>query len=350
MVSTDIFATGYYRYEMIRKYRGLSDNAVEKCIANCFNAIPVWKKDIRTPQPQMLEAIARVLDVSYEFLVGETDVCGGLSFDDLIKSLYKPLGNSGSELYERYAVIRNYRGMLDREVSRKTGWADNVISSWRQKTVTSQPQMLEAIARVLDVSYEFLVGETDVCGELSFDDMFEVEILTKSPKKLYKRYEVIRNYRELMDSDVNEKLEKNSSVISRWKKGHVKPNSQTLREIAGVLDVSYEFLIGKADVCNGLSFKDMMEYEPPLVKSGSKLYERYEIIRNYRGLKNSAVEKTMKGKYRSVISNWKTGRTKPLPETLMAVAEALDVSYEFLIGETDICGELYFEDGSVFKV
>lgn len=75
------------------------------------------------------------------------------------------------------------------------------------------------------------------------------------------------------------------------------------------------------------------------------LYERYEKIRDARGYTDYKVSK-LAGIGTATISNWKNGKYTPKFEKLNSFAKALDVSYEYLIGENDftVCSVCGFGD------
>lgn len=61
-------------------------------------------------------------------------------------------------MYERYAKLRNERGMTDYRVAQDTGIATATLSEWKKGTYTPKVDKLLAIARLFNVSLEELVG------------------------------------------------------------------------------------------------------------------------------------------------------------------------------------------------
>jgi len=58
------------RIKTARKRRGLSQKALANCICKCASAVSGYENDFQTPPADVLISIARVLDVSVDFLVG----------------------------------------------------------------------------------------------------------------------------------------------------------------------------------------------------------------------------------------------------------------------------------------
>lgn len=72
-------------------------------------------------------------------------------------------------------------------------------------------------------------------------------------------------------------------------------------------------------------------------------YERYAKIRDLRGFTDYKVTKLAGIKGTATISNWKNGKYTPKDDKMQSIADALEVSLDFLNGKTDllvcpICG------------
>lgn len=62
-------------------------------------------------------------------------------------------------MYEKYAKIRDERGMKDSEVAKRAGISPSVLSDWKKGRYELRADKLKRIAAVLDVSIENLMGE-----------------------------------------------------------------------------------------------------------------------------------------------------------------------------------------------
>lgn len=76
---------------------------------------------------------------------------------------------------------------------------------------------------------------------------------------------------------------------------------------------------------------------------GNELYERYEKLRDIKGYTDYKVAKLAGIKGTATISNWKNGKYTPKDDKMQAIASVLDVTFDYLKGNTDmvvcpICG------------
>lgn len=79
------------------------------------------------------------------------------------------------------------------------------------------------------------------------------------------------------------------------------------------------------------------------------IYERYCQIRDSKGLKDSNVASMAKiGK--STFSDWKSGRSEPKNEKLAKIANALDVSLDYLINGREDDEEKYYINDETAEV
>lgn len=72
------------------------------------------------------------------------------------KMLY--IEKKGGHMYERYAKIRDEKGLTDYAVSKATGIAPSTISDWKSGRTTPKVDKLAKIARFLDVRIEDFIG------------------------------------------------------------------------------------------------------------------------------------------------------------------------------------------------
>ena len=75
-------------------------------------------------------------------------------------------------LYERYAKIRDLKGFTDYKVANITEIGTPTISNWKKGKYTPKEDKLRKIAACLDVTYEYMIGKTDmvVCPVCGFGD------------------------------------------------------------------------------------------------------------------------------------------------------------------------------------
>jgi repressor LexA len=64
--------------------------------------------------------------------------------------------------YQKYAELRDQRGMSDYRVSKETGIAQSTMSDWKNGLSTPKADKLMLIAKALDVRMEDLFEEVTV--------------------------------------------------------------------------------------------------------------------------------------------------------------------------------------------
>lgn len=61
-------------------------------------------------------------------------------------------------MYENYERILKERGLTNYKVSKDTGIAQSVLSTWKTKGTTPRADKLQILAEYLDVSVDYLLG------------------------------------------------------------------------------------------------------------------------------------------------------------------------------------------------
>ena len=62
-------------------------------------------------------------------------------------------------MYERYARLRDEKGLTDAKVSKLTGISKATLSQWKSGLYVPKRDKIKKIADLLDVSVSYLVGE-----------------------------------------------------------------------------------------------------------------------------------------------------------------------------------------------
>ena len=61
-------------------------------------------------------------------------------------------------MYENYERILKSKGLTNYKVSKDTGIAQSVLSTWKTKGTTPRPEKLQILAEYLGVSVDYLIG------------------------------------------------------------------------------------------------------------------------------------------------------------------------------------------------
>ena len=286
------------RLQRARLAKNLNQTKLGKKVGVSFPTIAKWEqgrgKSVR--DTETIQRLADVLDVPYEYLVAEKKI----EFKKVIA--FWP---------ERLQEARLAKDLSHSELGKEVGESQKTILEWETgKDLVRDTEMIQRLADALDVSYEYLVGEKDI------------ELLGKP--LVGSRLQVVRLAKDLSHSELGEKVGESLSTIFKWE-AEEEPvrNAETIQRLAGALDVSYEYLVGEEEI----EFEKVIALRP-------------ERLRRARLEKNSNQTKLGEkaGVSISTIAKWEQGRVKPIRDTekIQKLANALDVSYEYLVGEEEI--------------
>jgi transcriptional regulator with XRE-family HTH domain len=130
-------------------------------------------------------------------------------------------------------------------------------------------------------------------------------------------------------------------LISFYRNDKQKPGAEILARLADYFNVSVDYLLGRTDVPN-------MQAMPPSGSSDEAEsiseeeimidFEELKAIMKVQGIKSFAALETRAGLSHGLISNWKSGRFKPILENVEKIGVALGVPIDsFLVStETDV--------------
>jgi len=281
-----------------RLAKNLNQTKLGEKVGVSISTISKWEQGRGKPvrDTETIQRLADVLDVPYEYLVAEKKI----EFKKVIA--FWP---------ERLQEARLAKDLSHSELGKEVGESQKTILEWETgKDLVRGTEMIQRLADALDVSYEYLVGEKDI------------ELLGKP--LVGSRLQVVRLAKDLSHSELGEKVGESLSTIFKWE-AEEEPvrNAETIQRLAGALDVSYEYLVGEEEI----EFEKVIALRP-------------ERLRRARLEKNSNQTKLGEkaGVSISTIAKWEQGRVKPIRDTekIQKLANALDVSYEYLVGEEEI--------------
>lgn len=68
----------------------------------------------------------------------------------------------GVKLYQRYAKLRDEKGVTDYEVSKNTGISTSTLTNWKYGRYTPKLEKIKLIADYFNVSIEYFIGNGEV--------------------------------------------------------------------------------------------------------------------------------------------------------------------------------------------
>ena len=111
----------------------------------------------------------------------------------------------------------------------------------RYETGEREPRIsdLQKIATVLNTSVAYLVGETDDQHHTTTDESRQGDAMFAT------KLRSLRKKAKLTQEELSQKVNVSIDTVRRWEGGDRLPNSDSLRLIADIFDVSVDYLVGR---------------------------------------------------------------------------------------------------------
>ena len=214
-----------------------------------------------------------------------------------------------AEFKDRLTEALNNKNISAAELSRLADVNEGAISQYRKGAYKATQENLERLAKALDVSIAWLIGA-------DAPSKSEALIIGKHNTALKDVLKQLREEKGYTQADLGKKLGVSKSTISMWENGCRFPRFEDLETIADFFGVSLDVFREKNNVStfNESSFKYRLEES--LIKTGITPAELSRL---------SGVDE-------GTISNYRKGKYEPKPKKLKLIADALNVSFEWLAG------------------
>ena len=136
-----------------RKRAGLSQEQLAEKLCVSRQAVTKWKSDRGMPNIESLQAIAKLFDVSVDFLLTDKDVCSGTIVKESINiSEYENIGNCRSKydavVKAKFPKAQKITPLVRRK---KLNWIENIID------FIVSPGVLQLTDSLKDISAYYLV-------------------------------------------------------------------------------------------------------------------------------------------------------------------------------------------------
>lgn len=141
------------------------------------------------------------------------------------------------------------------------------------------------------------------------------------------RLKEIRAGKNVMQRELAQRLNKTRACISQWERNVTEPDLQSLIQIADILGVTTDELLGRAELVDKRTCLLTNFGEIAMTSFGEKLRE----YRTKRHLSQSALAKEI-GFSQSVLCDWENGKVEPTASAIVSVANYFGVSTDTLLG------------------
>lgn len=148
-------------------------------------------------------------------------------------------------------------------------------------------------------------------------------------EKFHEKLKMLRKKKGLTQQEVAHFLGTVQAVYSKWERGVYEPNYENLSMLVCIFDVSLDYLL--SDYLEKSKERYLKIKESELMKTLNIFPQRLKELRLKKGLTQTELGKKI-GVKQSSFTNWENGKREPNFETLIKLADLLEVSVDFLLG------------------
>lgn len=148
-------------------------------------------------------------------------------------------------------------------------------------------------------------------------------------EKFHEKLKMLRKKKGLTQQEVAHFLGTVQAVYSKWERGVYEPNYENLSMLVCIFDVSLDFLL--SDYLEKSKERYLKTKESELMKISNIFPQRLKELRLKKGLTQTEIGKKI-GVKQSTFTNWENGKREPNFETLIKLADLLEVSVDLLLG------------------
>lgn len=148
-------------------------------------------------------------------------------------------------------------------------------------------------------------------------------------EKFHEKLKVLRKKKGLTQQEVADKIGINRPSYLNWEKGRREPSFENLSMLACIFDVSIDYLLG--DYLEISKERYLEIKESGLMKTSNVFPQRLKELRLKKRLTQIELGEKV-GVKQSTFTNWENGKREPNFETLLKLADSLEVSLDWLFG------------------
>lgn len=140
---------------------------------------------------------------------------------------------------------------------------------------------------------------------------------------------MLRKKKGLTQQEVAELVHVERGVYTNWELGNRNPNYENLSMLVCIFDVSLDYLLG--DYLEISKERYLKIKESYLMKTSNVFPQRLKELRLKKGLTQTELGEKV-GVKQSTFTNWENGKREPNFETIIKIADLLEVSVDWLFG------------------
>lgn len=148
-------------------------------------------------------------------------------------------------------------------------------------------------------------------------------------EKFHEKLKMLRKKEGLTQQEVAKLVHVGRGVYTNWELGNRNPNYENLSMLACVFAVSIDYLLG--DNLEISKERYLKIKESDLMKTSNVFPQRLKELRLKKGLTQTELGEKV-GVKQSTFTNWENGKREPNFETIIKIADLLEVSVDWLFG------------------
>lgn len=148
-------------------------------------------------------------------------------------------------------------------------------------------------------------------------------------EKFHEKLKMLRKKKGLTQQEVAELVHVERGVYTNWELGNRNPNYENLSMLVCIFDVSLDYLLG--DYLEISKERYLKIKESYLMKTSNVFPQRLKELRLKKGLTQTELGEKV-GVKQSTFTNWENGKREPNFETIIKIADLLEVSVDWLFG------------------
>lgn len=148
-------------------------------------------------------------------------------------------------------------------------------------------------------------------------------------EKFHEKLKMLRKKEGLTQQEVAELVHVERGVYTNWELGNRNPNYENLSMLVCIFDVSLDYLLG--DYLEISKERYLKIKESYLMKTSNVFPQRLKELRLKKGLTQTELGEKV-GVKQSTFTNWENGKREPNFETIIKIADLLEVSVDWLFG------------------
>lgn len=217
------------RITMAREAKGMSQKELAGELNVSCPTVSEWESGKKNPTSSNLRRLSKVLGVSVDYLIN-TDDNGVAKTSDFTQVV---------SVAERLKQAMELNDIKQIDLVRETGINRSSISRYLSGEYEPKSKSIRKLASALQVSEQWLLGY-----DVPISPAAEAEI-AHSSKVFASRLRAARYASKRSQQDLASRLDITQQAYAKYENGTSSPNPETLSDIADILGVSVDYLLGR---------------------------------------------------------------------------------------------------------